>query len=52
MLDAGRDKLYFEKYIGSTAGDRIKKRIKELLPGGSQGAFMKGISRVKRKFGS
>jgi hypothetical protein len=52
MLDAGRDKLYFEKYIGSTAADRIKKRIKELLPGGSQGALMKGISQVKRKFGS
>jgi hypothetical protein len=52
MLDARRDRLYFEKYIGSTRNERIKLRIKELLPGGSQGALMKGISRVKRKFGS
>ncbi|MBK8611883.1 MAG: hypothetical protein IPN85_00030 [Flavobacteriales bacterium] len=52
MLDARRDIQYFEKYIGSTTKDRIKRRIKELLPGGSQGALMKGISQVKRKFGS
>ncbi|MEO8590566.1 MAG: nucleotide-diphospho-sugar transferase [Flavobacteriales bacterium] len=51
MLDARRDKAYFELFIGTTPQEYVKRAVKKLLPGGPQGSVTKRISQVKRKFG-
>lgn len=51
MLDARRDAEYFKRFIGTTPAERLKQKVKQMLPGGAGGPVMKGISKVKRKLG-
>ena len=52
MIDTARDLAYFERFIGTTSKDRMKRVVKEWLPGGPEGPVMKVISKIKRKFRS
>lgn len=50
MPDEQRDAEYFKRFIGDTPMNRLKDRVKGLLPGGANGPLRKGLSKVKRTF--
>lgn len=50
MLDAQRDAEYFKRYIGSTAFQRTKERVKRML-GGDNGMVMRTWMSMKGKDG-
>ncbi len=50
MPDLARDAEYFKRFIGSTPMQRVKHAVKNMLPGGNDGAVRKAISKVKRVF--
>jgi len=48
MCDEQRDAEYFKRYIGSTAAERLKEKVRALLPA----AAVKSLINVKRKLRS